>query len=219
MTGLVLVAAGSGQRLAAGIPKALVEVGGQTLIGHCLTTAGQVDRIEDIVVVVPPAEVPWLTAEVAGRGATVVAGGDTRDASVRAGLAALPAHTRFVLVHDAARPFVPAEVFDRVLDALSAGAEAVVPAVPVADTIKRVEEGVVRETLPRGQLVAVQTPQGFRFSTLLGAHGAGSDDVTDDAARVEQAGVTVHVVMGSSHSFKITTQFDLLVARALQEES
>ena len=103
MTALILVAAGSGQRLAAGIPKALVEVAGDSLIGHCIATARQVDRIHELVVVAPAAEVDRIADDVPG--VTVVAGGPTRDASVRAGLLALPEAVDTVLIHDAARPF------------------------------------------------------------------------------------------------------------------
>lgn len=218
MTGLLLVAAGSGQRLGATVPKALVEVAGDTMIGHCLRTVTRVDRLDDVVVVAPAAHATSLTAQMASRfpGVRVVVGGSTRDASVRQGLAALSADTDFVLIHDAARPFVPAEVFERVLDALAQGANAVVPAVPVADTIKVVHEGVVDRTLARDELMAVQTPQGFRRSTLVAAHDHREVAVTDDAMLIEQAGGTVRVVQGSAHSLKITTEFDLRMADVIQ---
>ncbi len=216
MTALILVAAGSGTRLAAGVPKALVEVGGRSLVEHCLDTADTVARITETVVVVPAAEVAAVAAGLAGRSVEVVAGGATRDESVRAGLAVVGDEDH-VLIHDAARPFVPAEVFERVIDAL-AGSEAVVPAVPVADTIKRVRDGVVVETPPRDELVAVQTPQGFRVATLRAAQAADDPHVTDDAMRVERSGIPVRVVDGSLHGFKITTPFDLAVAVAMLEE-
>lgn len=215
MTALILVAAGSGQRLAADVPKALVEVAGQTLIGHCLQTARQVPRIAEVVVVVPRAEVEQIRSQVSG--AAVVAGGDTRDASVRAGLAALGSETASVLIHDAARPFTPAAVFERVIDELAAGADAVIPAVAVTDTIKSISHGVVTQTIDRANLVAVQTPQGFQVASLRAAHTAQSGTVTDDAMLLEQMGVQVHVVEGSHESFKITTPFDLAVARAMRE--
>lgn len=214
MIGLVLVAAGSGQRLGADVPKALVQVAGDTLIGHCLATAARVPAITQVVVVAPASEVPALQAALA---VTVVPGGATRDESVRAGLAAVDAS--HVLVHDAARPFTPPEVYERVIAALRDGATAVVPGLPVADTIKRVHDGVVQQTLDRSELVAVQTPQGFRRSDLLAAHAAQTENVTDDAMLMEQAGVPVQVVAGSDHAFKITTPFDLAVARALQEQA
>ncbi len=215
MTGLVLVAAGSGQRLGCELPKALVSVGGRTLIEHCLLAVGSVPRIRDVVVVAPSDHLAAVRVAVDGR-AVVVPGGSTRDESVRAGLAALAPGTERVLVHDAARPFVPTDVFDRVIDALDA-VDAVIPAVPVADTIKRVRDGVVVGTPAREELMAVQTPQGFRVSVLLAAHRQRSGEVTDDAMVVEQAGVPVHVVAGSPRGFKITTPFDLTVAGAVQE--
>ena len=150
-------------------------------------------------------------------GVTVVAGGATRDASVRAGLLALPEAVDTVLIHDAARPFTPVEVYERVIAALDTGADAVIPAVPVADTIKRVADGIVMATLDRADLVAVQTPQGFRVATLRAAHEQQTHTVTDDAMLVETMGVPVHVVAGSHDAFKITTAFDLTVARAMRE--
>lgn len=219
MTALVLVAAGSGQRLGAGRPKALVEVGGRSLIEHSLATARQVGRITALVVVAPAGDVAELAASPGLEGVVVVSGGDTRDASVRAGLAALTDGHEFVLVHDAARPFVPVAVYDRVIDALSS-ADAVVPGLPVADTVKRVgADGVVTETLDRAELVAVQTPQGFRLQALVAAHRTRRGEVTDDAMLMEQSGVAVHVVEGSPRAFKITTAFDLSVARAMLQEA
>lgn len=215
MTALILVAAGSGTRLAAGVPKALVEVGGRSLLQHCLDTAAKVSRISEIVVVVPAAHVAEVAASLHGGQAAVVAGGQTRDASVRAGLTQVR-NADVVLVHDAARPFVPAEVYERVIDAL-VDAQAVVPAVPVVDTIKRVRDGIVVDTPQRDDLVAVQTPQGFRVGALLAAHDGDDPGVTDDAMRVERAGIPVRVVAGSPHGFKITTPFDLAVATAMVE--
>lgn len=216
MTALILVAAGSGQRLGAGTPKAFVEVGGRSLLQHCLDSAQRVTRLTEIVVVAPASYVTDTLAD-APAGATVVPGGATRDASVRAGLAAIDPGTRNVLIQDAARPFVPAEVFDRVIDGLAA-AEAVVPAIAVADTIKQVRHGVVVATPARDELVAVQTPQGFRRSVLQAAHEQRAGEVTDDAMLAEQAGIPVYVVAGDVRGFKVTTPFDLLIARALLED-
>ena len=213
---MILVAAGSGSRLAAGVPKALVEVGGRSLLQHCLDTASTVERITQIVVVVPAAHLREVSAALAGQAVDVAAGGDTRDDSVRAGLALITGAEQ-ILVHEAARPFVPAEVFERVIDALT-DSEAVIPAVPVVDTIKRVRDGVVIDTPVRDELVAVQTPQGFRAATLRAAHDGHDPQVTDDAMRVERAGIAVRVVAGSPQGFKITTPFDLAVAGAMLEE-
>lgn len=214
MTGLVLVAAGSGQRLAAGVPKALVEVAGQTLIGHCLATVRELPAISAVVVVVPADQVEAVAATVPD--AVVVAGGASRDASVRNGLAALGSCDH-VLIHDAARPFTPVDVFARVIDRLRAGAVAVIPGLPVVDTIKRVRDGRVLATVDRADLVSVQTPQGFRVSDLVAAHAARTGEVTDDAMLMEQAGHPVDVVEGATDAFKITTQFDLAMARAMKE--
>jgi 2-C-methyl-D-erythritol 4-phosphate cytidylyltransferase len=217
--GLVLVAAGSGRRLGAQVPKALVEVAGDTLIGHCLRAVSEVGEISDRVVVAPAPDVATVAADVGTRlGARVVAGGTTRDASVRAGLAALDPAVTHVLIHDAARPFTPTQVYRRVLAELAAGAVAVVPALPVTDTVKRVRDGVVVKTLDRDELVGVQTPQGFRLAELRAAHARQRGEVTDDAMLMEQAGIAVRVVTGSDHAFKITTPFDLAVARAMQED-
>ena len=216
MIGLVLVAAGSGQRLGAGVPKALVRVAGRSMIEHCLRTVSQVDRIGQVVVVAPPGRADDLVSTgVIPEGVRVVAGGASRDASVRQGLGVLDAGTQFVLIHDAARPFAPPEVFERVLDALVAGQDAVIPVMPVTDTIKVVRDGVVHSTPVRDELVAVQTPQGFRLDILKDAHATLDVRVTDDAMLVERAGIEVHVVDGSQRSFKITTGFDMRVAESV----
>jgi 2-C-methyl-D-erythritol 4-phosphate cytidylyltransferase/2-C-methyl-D-erythritol 2,4-cyclodiphosphate synthase len=218
MIGLVLVAAGSGERLGAGVPKALVRVAGRSMIEHCLRTVSQVDRIGQVVVVAPPGRTDDVVSTGAiPDGVQVVAGGSSRDVSVRHGLGVLDAGTQFVLIHDAARPFAPPEVFGRVLDALLAGQDAVIPVMPVTDTIKVVRDGVVHSTPSRDELVAVQTPQGFRLDILERAHAHATLDVrvTDDAMLVERAGIEVHVVDGSQRSFKITTKFDLRVAESV----
>jgi 2-C-methyl-D-erythritol 4-phosphate cytidylyltransferase len=159
------------------------------------------------VVLVVPADVcdrPEPLADV------VVAGDDTRSGSVRRGLAALPDDATLVLVHDAARPVPVIDVWQRVVDALGAGAEAVVPAVPVTDTVRNVEGG----TVDRTRLVTVQTPQGFRVDGLRRAHANG-DDATDDAALVERAGGTVVIVEGDPRNMKITNTTDLALAEVL----
>ncbi|HEY1479386.1 MAG TPA: 2-C-methyl-D-erythritol 4-phosphate cytidylyltransferase, partial [Gaiellales bacterium] len=143
-----------------------------------------------------------------------VAGGATRAASVSLGLAALPDSARFVLVHDAARPLISAAVVGRVVSALAAGADAVIPGVAVADTIKRVAGGVVVETLRRDDLVAVQTPQGFRRDVLVEALAGEHGDATDCATLAERAGRTVTVVEGDLGNYKITTPADLARAEA-----
>jgi 2-C-methyl-D-erythritol 4-phosphate cytidylyltransferase len=206
----ILVAAGSGVRLGAQVPKAFCTVAGRTLLEHAVSRFLDHRDIRDVVVVVPADRVD----EAATAGVTVVAGGSTRRESVAAGLAALADDVDAVLVHDAARPFVPAAVITRVVEALTRGAEAVVPAVAVVDTIKRVFEEVVVETIERSALRAVQTPQGFRRDLLVRAHAI-EGNATDDASLVERAGGTVVMVEGADEAFKITRPWDLRVAEAL----
>lgn len=140
----------------------------------------------------------------------VVAGGATRSASVRCGLEVLPEDCDIVVVHDAARPLASAELFAAVVGAVRAGADAAIPGVAVSDTIKRVTDGQVAETIDRDGLVAVQTPQAFRLHALRAAH-AGGPEATDDAALVEAAAGQVVVVPGDPTNLKITTKDDLAV--------
>jgi len=236
----VLVAAGSGSRLGHALPKAFVPVGGVPLLVHAtrvLLDAG----VTHLVVTVPADQCDVareLLAPVAPR-AVVVAGGPTRQASVAAGLAALDAlrtadaaadEVDVVLVHDAARAFAPVDLVRRVIDAVRAGHPAVVPALAVPDTVKRVGEGdgagePVVETLPRGLLRAVQTPQGFAPEVLAAAHAAAPDRAqheataaSDDAGLVEAIGVRVWVVPGDERAAKITTARDLAAAELSRGE-
>ena len=143
----------------------------------------------------------------------VVAGGETRSDSVRRALAALPADVAVVVVHDAARPLATPALFSAVVDAVSVpGVDGAVPGVPLTDTIKRVQDGRVVDTLDRAELVAVQTPQAFRAVTLRRAH-ARNLDATDDAALVEAIGGRVVVVAGEADNDKLTTAADLVLAR------
>jgi 2-C-methyl-D-erythritol 4-phosphate cytidylyltransferase len=204
----ILVAGGSGSRLGSDVPKAFVKVGGRTLIDHARHRFTR--HVAHTVLVVPAGWESEVEASV------VVAGGATRQESVMAGLRAVPQHVEYVLVHDVARPFVPDDMILRVIAALQAGADAVIPGLPVTDTIKRVDgSGAVTATVDRAELVAVQTPQGFRRDVLIAAHETGHDAVTDDAALVELAGGRVVVVAGSEHAFKITTAWDLAVAEGV----
>jgi 2-C-methyl-D-erythritol 4-phosphate cytidylyltransferase len=216
MRALVIVAGGSGQRLGASVPKALVEVAGRSLIEHCLETSASCPQIEQTVVVAPSGHIEAVR-DLVGDAAEVVAGGASRDESVRNGLDVLGPQVRWVLIHDAARPFAPRAVFEDVLAALAAGAPAVVPGLPVADTIKTVVDGHVGRTIPRQDLIAVQTPQGFALQPLRAAHAMQAGEVTDDAQLMEQSGVPIAVVQGSPLAFKITTGFDLAVAEAVAE--
>jgi len=203
----IVVAGGGGQRF--GGPKQFEDLHGRRVLDWSLAAA----RAEcDGVVVVVPAD--RLDDESGHAPARVVAGGATRSASVRAGLAAVPDDAAIVVVHDAARPLAGAELFRRTIAAVRAGADAAIPGVPVTDTVKRVDDGRVVETVDRSRLVAVQTPQAFRAEILRRAH-AGDPEATDDAALVEALGGTVAVVDGDPHNLKLTSPDDLLVARAL----
>jgi 2-C-methyl-D-erythritol 4-phosphate cytidylyltransferase len=182
-----------------------------------LLAAGCVDHV---VVAVPASAVEAARDGLTrlGRQFEVVAGGEQRQDSVRLALAAAGRRTRFdtVLVHDAARACVPPELVKAVVAAVQAGAPAVVPVLPVTDTVKRVDaHGRILSTVDRSSLRAVQTPQGFRADVLRRAYEAFDGPVTDDAALVERLGETVHTVQGDPLAFKITTPFDLEVARAI----
>ncbi|MDV3128785.1 2-C-methyl-D-erythritol 4-phosphate cytidylyltransferase [Mycobacterium sp. 21AC1] len=211
----VVPAAGSGERLGAGRPKAFVKLGGKPLLEHALDglhASGVVDRV---VVAVPPA----LTDEaklVFGGAAEILAGGVDRTESVGLALAAV-GDAELVLVHDAARALTPASLIARVVQALKSGHAAVVPGLPPADTIKAVDaNGVVLGTPERGGLRAVQTPQGFHTEVLRRAYTrAGGGGFTDDASLVEQLGTQVQIVEGDVLAFKITTPMDLLLAEAV----
>lgn len=212
--GVVVVAAGMGVRLGAGMPKALVRVGGRTLVEHAVDRA-TVGRPPSAVVVVAPAthltEFERLVPQV-----RVIPGGAERTDSVAAGLAALPADVDIVLVHDAARALAPASLFDAVAAAVAAGADAVVPGVPVSDTIKQVDAvGSVVHTPDRARLRAAQTPQGFRRSALQTAHSRGGGAATDDATLIERAGGTVQVIDGDPLAMKITLPPDIDAAERL----
>ena len=220
MTGTVAVvpAAGSGERLAAGVPKAFYQLDGYTLVERAVTgllKSGVVDR----VVVAVPADRTDRAKLILGRDATVVAGGANRGDSVSRALAAVGEQDQpeFVLVHDAARALTPPELVVRVVEALRAGHPAVVPALPVADTIKAIDaNGAVLGTPERAGLRAVQTPQGFTTELLLRAYQqAGTAEFTDDASLVEHIGGQVQVVEGDPLAFKITTRLDLLLAQAI----
>jgi 2-C-methyl-D-erythritol 4-phosphate cytidylyltransferase len=222
-TAAIVPAAGRGVRLGSQAPKALREVGGVPLLVHAVRALWQSRRVDLVVVAAPPGQAPsvqsLLRAAVDGLLLQVVEGGETRQQSVAAALAALPAEVDVVLVHDAARAFTPPEVVRRVVQAILDGAAAAVPVLPVTDTIKQVvDDGTVESTIDRTRLRSVQTPQGFRRDLLRRAHAAGHHGATvatDDAALVESLGVPVTVVEGSEEAFKVTRPFDLIVAEAL----
>ncbi len=203
-TWAIVVAAGGGTRF--GSVKQFARLGELSMLDRAVAVAREAC---DGVVVVLPAGSDWLAPDDV-RGAT---GGATRSASVRAGLACVPDDADVVVVHDAARPLASRALFDRVVAAVRNGADAAVPGMPVTDTVKRVRDHRVIETVPRDDLVAVQTPQAFRRSALQAAHA--SEGVgTDDAALVEAAGGTVVVVAGEARNLKVTLADDLELARA-----
>ena len=216
----IVPAAGRGERLGPGAPKALRLLGGLPMLVHAVHALSQA-RYVDLVVVAAPPDVPAADLDLHGYDlpaeVQVVTGGATRQESVRRALDTLAADVDVVLVHDAARPLAPSELADAVVAAVRAGAEAVVPGLNVADTVKQVDlSGRVTGTLSRDELRAIQTPQGFRRSVLEAAHAQPSkEEATDDAALVERAGGTVHVIPGHPEAFKVTRPIDLVFAEAV----
>ncbi|MGC4852642.1 2-C-methyl-D-erythritol 4-phosphate cytidylyltransferase [Micromonospora sp. DT4] len=214
---VLVPAAGAGVRLGPGRPKALRLLAGEPLLVHAVRRLAAAASVHTIVVAAPAAEVAGvreLLAPVAP--VTVVAGGAERQASVAAALAAVPAGPTIVLVHDAARALTPPELVESVAAAVRNGQAAVIPVLPVVDTIKEVGAGeVVLGTVDRSALRAVQTPQGFRRSVLTAAHAAAGDPLTDDAGLVEKQGIAVTCVPGSEYALKITRPFDLTLAEHL----
>jgi 2-C-methyl-D-erythritol 4-phosphate cytidylyltransferase len=214
---VIVAAAGAGVRLGSGGPKALRLLADQPLLVHAVRRMAAAASVHTIVVAAPPSAVPIVTELLAPVApVTVVPGGETRQASVAAALDAVPPGPGIVLVHDAARALAPAELVESVAAAVRGGYPAVVPVLPVVDTVKEVApDGTVLGTVDRSRLRAVQTPQGFRRSVLAAAHAAAADPLTDDAGLVEKLGVPVACVQGSEYAIKITRPFDLIVAEAL----
>ncbi|BDZ49262.1 bifunctional enzyme IspD/IspF [Frondihabitans sucicola] len=219
---VVVVAAGSGTRLAQGRPKAFVEVAGRTILEWSLRPILLSPAPWQVVVVVPSDLVDEAAALLGSSGngfVTVVAGSATRQGSVARGLAAVGPRVTTVLVHDSARCFTPTAQFEAVASGVEALGHGVVPGLPVSDTIKRVDaEGAVVATVDRSELVAMQTPQGFPRAELDAAYAAADDEHTDDAALYEAAGHRVTVVDGHAEAFKITTPWDLSRAAMLAAE-
>jgi 2-C-methyl-D-erythritol 4-phosphate cytidylyltransferase len=215
VAGAIVPAGGRGERLGSGQPKALVAVAGVPLLVHAVRSLLAVEDIRLVVVAAPTGHLDVVTSLVPE--AVVVEGGATRQESVGRALEALPDDVDVVLVHDAARGLAPTMLAERVLAALHAGAAAVVPGLPISDTMKEVDaDDVVTRTLDRSLLRAIQTPQGFRRDALERAHRrARTDAVTDDAGLLEADGVKVQVVPGEQEAFKVTTPFDLALAEAI----
>ena len=213
--GVLLPAAGQGERLGPGAPKALRDLAGEPLLVHAVRVLRAAPSVGPVVVAAPPADVDAVAALLAAFDVRVVSGGAERQQSVALALAALPEDVDLVLVHDAARALTPVAVVEAVVAALRGGAVAVVPVVPVADTVKQVDGDRVLHTVDRASLRAVQTPQGFRRDVLARAHAEVAHTVTDDAGLVEALGLPVVTVPGSEDAFKITRPLDLLIAEAL----
>ena len=220
--GAVIVAAGTASRMG-GIDKVMAQLGGEAVIRHTVRAFQQTDVIKEIVIVtrqdliVPIADLCREFDKVKA----VVVGGNTRQESVNAGLNALSEKVKLAAIQDGARPLVTWQLIDRVVRAAHTYSAAA-PAIPVKDTIKLVEGGLVKETPDRARLKAVQTPQVFDINLLRAALQKAADDkaqITDDCSAVEQMGMSVRIVEGDERNIKITTPMDLKIAQLLLEES
>jgi 2-C-methyl-D-erythritol 4-phosphate cytidylyltransferase len=216
----VIVAAGRGERLGGDRPKAFAKLNGRALLAESLERLEASDLVDSIVIVAPEGweEPTILLAEELGAGkvSASVSGGATRTESVRAGVAEVPEEALVVLVHDAARPFLPGDVIERVLAPLGEGWDGAVPALPVADTLKRAgPDGAVAETVDRSGLYAVQTPQAFLADVLRKALAGAVEDASDCAALVEAQGGRVKLVEGDRRLVKVTTAEDLALVASM----
>jgi 2-C-methyl-D-erythritol 4-phosphate cytidylyltransferase/2-C-methyl-D-erythritol 2,4-cyclodiphosphate synthase len=206
---VIIPAGGSGERLGAKIPKALVQLAGRTLIEHAVA---QMSPIADQIIVAAPSGLEDQFQTLLGSEVTVVTGGITRTESVSAAFKLVSKESKYVLVHDAARPLASTDLARRIIKELEAGADAVIPGLKVVDTIKRVNiDGFVTKTPNRAKLRAIQTPQGFTRETLIASHKSESE-ATDDAALVEELDIPVKVILGEDRALKITTPDDLVRA-------
>ena len=219
--GAVIVAAGSASRMG-GIDKVMAPLNGEPMIARTVRAFQNCDAISEIVVVTREDLILPITSLCSGmdKVQAVVAGGSSRQESVHLGLNALSDKCKLVAIHDGARPLISWQVIDRVVRAANTyGAAA--PAIPVKDTIKVVQGGVVKETPDRASLQAVQTPQVFDFDILRGALKKAKQDgaqVTDDCSAVERMGMAVKIVEGEERNLKVTTPLDLKIAQLLLEE-
>ena len=210
-TAAIIAGAGSGHRLGADLPKALVKLLDKTLVEHAVNSLAPVAQL---IVVTAPAGFEDQFKTILGDQVTVITGGVLRSDSIRLALNEIGSEYEFVLVHDAARAIASTQLAKDVLAHLEKGEQAVIPALDVVDTIKEIDaKGYVRNTLERANLRTVQTPQGFSKSVLAHAHQS-AEDATDDAALVEAIGVKVKVISGEERALKITNKSDL--ARAIQ---
>jgi 2-C-methyl-D-erythritol 4-phosphate cytidylyltransferase/2-C-methyl-D-erythritol 2,4-cyclodiphosphate synthase len=212
---VIVVAAGRGERLKASAPKAFVEVNGHTILEHSLAPLSALADLAQVVIAAPSthlAEATEIANGVLTTDATldVVVGGETRQQSIANALAVVGDEIEIVLVHDAARAFASSALFERVADAVRLTSASVIPALEIADTIKRVSGDQVQETVDRSALRSAQTPQGFITSELKRAYANASDDFTDDAALMQSQGKKVSFVAGEIEAAKITTPEDLV---------
>lgn len=217
---VVLVAAGRGERLGADKPKAFVELAGRTLISHSLENIVAVANLVQVIVAVPKELIAEANQLVSAHHLTdvsfaVVAGGRTRQESISLALQNLDSQVAVVLVHDAARALAPTELFDRVASRVRETKGAVIPALPVVDTVKRISDDLILETVDRESLVSAQTPQGFLAAELTEVYAAAQAEFTDDAALFQSFGKSVSHISGTRRAFKITTPEDLTSAELL----
>lgn len=213
----IIVAAGQGVRAGEGLPKQYRSLLGKPVLRWAVEAACAHPRIDAVQVVIAAEHASLYADAVTGLDLLPpVTGGSTRQASVLNALKAVEIfHPQTVLIHDAARPFVSAEIITAVCTALGLH-DAAIPVVPVADTLKQVTQGHISRTLPRDGVYGAQTPQGFRYGAILEAHhAAAGQDFTDDAAIAENAGLSVVMVDGSRMNFKLTTQEDFVTAERL----
>jgi 2-C-methyl-D-erythritol 4-phosphate cytidylyltransferase len=221
-------AAGMGKRMGAQINKQYLLLAGKPIVAHTLQVLEDAPFIDDIYVIVPEEEIPYCREHVVERYALnkvrgIVAGGSERQYSVMNGLQALTGtdDDDVILIHDGVRPFISPRVLERAVEAARQKEGALV-AVPVKDTVKIVENGVVRGTPPRETLWLAQTPQAFRYSIIMAAHEIAAAERylgTDDSSLVEWMGKDVHIVLGEYHNIKITTPEDLVMAEAFLAEA
>ena len=219
--GAVIVAAGSASRMG-GIDKVMAELGGEPMVVKSVRAFQECDAIREIVVVTRPDLIVPIRDLCIGfdKVTAVVAGGKDRPASVSNGLTALSDKVKLAAIHDGARPLISWQVIDRAVRAANTYSAAA-PAIPVKDTIKMVQGGIVKETPERKHLYAVQTPQVFDFNLLRGAlkkAEADKAEITDDCSAVERMGMSVKIVEGDERNLKITTPMDLTIAKMLLEE-
>lgn len=216
---VVVVAAGLGTRLGADKPKAFVELDGKPLLWHALKNLHQIDALEQVIVAVPAGYESEantvMNSALAGLGVIVnaVSGGDTRQQSIANALEFIDPEIEIVLVHDAARALAPNTLFNRVAAEVRRSGLGVVPVLKIADTVKRIDGEVVRETIDRNVLRIAQTPQGFKATDLLAAYASAKTEFTDDAALVQAHGIQVDAIEGDEVAFKITTAQDLVAAQ------